>query len=808
MAELLAPAGSYESLTAAVNAGADAVYMGGRLFGARAYAKNPDEEQLIRGVEYCHLHGRKFYLTVNTLLKEKELRKTLYDFLSPYYEAGIDGVIVQDPGVLLALGNWFPDLPLHASTQMSVTSLEGAKFLKQKGVVRIVPARELSLEEIRRIIDETGMEVETFVHGAMCFSYSGRCLFSSLLGGRSGNRGRCAQPCRLPYTLSGMGKTDFGYLLSMKDLCALEMLPSLLKAGIASFKIEGRMKSPEYTAGVVSVYRKYLDLAGKTGEASLKVSKEDQRMLMDLYNRGGFSQGYYRIPNGPSMIFPQRPNHYGTRAAQTVSGRGNRGRKELYGKALEPLFKGDVLEAGREKPGAAKEFTLGKDVAAGECFLLPSFCGAREGGVLYRTKCEKRKRELFQNFCCGEIKEKIKGELRILPDSPAILEVSLGGQTVRAQGQAPEAAQKNPLTKEGLLRQFSRTGNTPFVWEKLEIVLGENLFLTVQAQNELRRKALEELKARLLAVGRRPGRAGAKYAFSFSDGNDKRKERPKLTVAVSETTQLEAVLESADAGEAKVSGVYLDAMALFGEVGEEKGWSALENWLKAVRERGMEGYLLFPPVFREAAGRFFQRAFQNGLLHKADGCVVHSMDELGFLRNRQYEKTIVSDGGLSAFNTAAAAFYKENGVGRITLSPELNEKELAELSLKESELVVYGYQPLMVTAQCLRKNAGGCTGKPGLLWLQDRKKVRFPVKNRCLECGNLIYNSVPLQLGGLGKELLATGAEYFRLEFTIESREETGKILRQYAKLPDGSGEEPDQEAYPGTRGHFKRGVE
>lgn len=251
MTELLAPAGSFDSLKAAVKAGADAVYIGGSLFGARAYADNPDQELLLKGIDYCHLHGRALYLTVNTLLKEQELEGQLYDYLLPYYREGLDGVIVQDFGVMSFIRKHFPLLPVHASTQMTVTGVDGAMFLKRHGVQRVVTARELSLEEVQEIIRSTGLEVETFVHGAMCYSYSGQCLFSSMIGGRSGNRGRCAQPCRLPYTLyrgSSAVTSRPQYLMSLKDMCAADLLTELTEAGIASLKIEGRMKKPEYTA--------------------------------------------------------------------------------------------------------------------------------------------------------------------------------------------------------------------------------------------------------------------------------------------------------------------------------------------------------------------------------------------------------------------------------------------------------------------------------------------------------------------------------------------------------------------------------
>lgn len=303
--EVLAPAGSFESMKAAVAAGADAVYMGGSRFGARAYADNPDQDRMLEAIDYVHLHGVSLYMTVNTLVKEKELEE-LFDYLNPYYRQGLDGVIVQDMGVLSYIKKHFPGFPIHASTQMTITGVYGARMLKELGVKRVVPARELSLEEIRRIHDQVDIEIETFVHGALCYCYSGQCLLSSLIGGRSGNRGRCAQPCRLPYDVSRDGKSCLGkdqrYVMSLKDLCVLDILPELLAAGIDSLKIEGRMKSPRYTAGVVSIYRKYVDLYKKWGRDGYRVNPEDKKMLLDLFDRGGFTEGYYRQHNGRDMV--------------------------------------------------------------------------------------------------------------------------------------------------------------------------------------------------------------------------------------------------------------------------------------------------------------------------------------------------------------------------------------------------------------------------------------------------------------------------------------------------------------------------
>lgn len=312
--ELLAPAGNYESFLGAINAGADAVYLGGDKFGARAYAENFNTQELCRAVRYAHLFGKKVYLTLNTLIKEREFAQ-VYEYVLPFYEAGIDGIIVQDMGVFAFVREHFPGLPLHVSTQMTVTGVNGAAFLKDQGAERIVPARELSLEEIKVIKDKTGLSIETFIHGAMCYCYSGQCLFSSILGGRSGNRGKCAQPCRLPYQVLDRDKRAGGsvnYPLSLKDMCTIDNLPDLIEAGIDSFKIEGRMKKPEYAAGVTAIYRKYIDLYYEKGRENYIVSPADKQMLESLYIRSEIENGYYYRHNGGEMITKDFPGYSGS----------------------------------------------------------------------------------------------------------------------------------------------------------------------------------------------------------------------------------------------------------------------------------------------------------------------------------------------------------------------------------------------------------------------------------------------------------------------------------------------------------------
>jgi len=438
-AELLAPAGSFESLVAAVNAGADAVYIGGRKFGARAYAENAGEDCLIEGIRYAHLHGVKVHLTVNTLFKDSEM-KELYGFLKPYYEAGLDAVIVQDLGVLDYLHRQFPLLSLHASTQMTVTGPESALLLKAEGVKRVIPARELSLSEIRKIAEETGLETEVFVHGALCYCYSGQCFMSSMIGGRSGNRGRCAQPCRLKYELldtSGknrLSRTKEPCLLSMRDLCSLDILPDILEAGVTSLKIEGRMKSPRYTAGTVSVWRKYLDLYYEKGRSGYSVEKEDRGKLLDLFDRGGQTTGYFTRHNGPDMMAMRE--------------------KPDFKESNEDLFR----------------------------YLDDTFVNAVK-------KIEIDGEAVFRKDSPMTLKVRCSGEN--------------GCTEAESTGPVPEKAEKLEAEESGIREKLLKTGNTVFSFRSLEIRLDRGLFVPVSSLKELRRDALSALENQMDAAFRR-----------------------------------------------------------------------------------------------------------------------------------------------------------------------------------------------------------------------------------------------------------------------------------------------------------------
>ena len=807
MVELLAPAGSYESLRAAVNAGADAVYIGGSRFGARAYADNPKEDALLDGIGYCHLHGKKLYMTVNTLLKEEELEQELYSYLLPYYQAGLDGVIVQDFGVVQYLAEHFPGLPVHASTQMTITGCDSVRVLQRHGVTRVVPARELSLDEVQQIIEETGIEVETFVHGALCYCYSGQCLFSSMIGGRSGNRGRCAQPCRLPFRREDGERNVLGsqkYLLSMKDLCTLELLPEIVGAGIASLKIEGRMKRPEYTAGVVSIYRKYLDrLEQMDGKPKhWKADPEDLRTLMDLYNRGGFTGGYYHQHNGPKMMSMERPNHFGTEAARLILQK----KGGVQAQALEYLYPGDVLESHDTSFG----MTVKEEVKSGGRILLPK-TGMRPNGneLLYRTKSEQLLRKLREAYVEQEQKIKINGVLKISAWEPAMLELHCG--TVRVEVRSEEIAQpaeSRPVDAAAARKQIEKTGNTMCTFEQLTVLVEDGLFFPLRALNELRRQGIEALTEKLLGRYRRSGQPQQEHGeLTRADVEEAllKQKGMQLTVSVQTLDQLEAVVRQPG----EIAGVYVDLLvAGTGRYRIDTG--KLRALVQRIKEAGLSCWLNFPPVFRAQDRSLLELEAMQALLLEFDGFLLHTLDELGYVQLRGRDGQIwIGDDTFYAYNDKASGFLVQEGIGRRTLPAELNFKELMRLcsagSDGETELVVYGRQALMHSAQCVTKNTSSCTQIPKCGYLKDRKSAEFPVVNRCVTCCNTIYNSVPLDLTGCQKEIETLAPDFVRAAFTVESGEETAAVLRRLKQWRI-TGQALDGQE--GTRGHFRRGVE
>lgn len=746
--ELLAPAGSLKTLKAVIHAGADAVYLGGSMFGARAYANNFNEEELLEAIRFGHIHGRKIILAVNTLLKEYELGQ-LYDYLRPYYEAGVDAVIVQDMGVMEFIKTHFPNLPIHTSTQMTITNVEGARLLKEQGVERVVTAREMSLEEIQRIHDEVGVELESFIHGALCYCYSGQCLFSSIIGGRSGNRGRCAQPCRLSYEVLQGEKSLTGHhatpILSLKDMCTLPFLYELADHGVYSFKIEGRMKTPEYAAGVVSIYRKYMD--SYLDGSRIPVEKKDIRALLELGNRGGFTNGYYYHHNDSDMLSGESASHN------------------------------------------------------------------KSEGVLQDN--------IRREYVDTELKEKIKGKLILNKECPAKIEVQYGKIKVSYQGDMVLVAQNRPLTKEVVTEKVTKTGNTPFVFEKLEVTMDDDIFMPVNQLNQLRRGALEALEEALLKPYERTlpelvetssaetdrqttGNAIkekqiSRQSLSQTSGQQSAGSSTEVRVLIEDAEQLPAVLK-ADF----VDTVYLDCMLYT----RENLLRKLSEDIDRVHASGKKAFYVFPFIFRQQTSLFYEKIMPELKKLPLDGIMVRSLDEIAFIKEWGNENwQMVSDSNLYTYSNEAAEYFYRLGMIQDTIPVELNRKEILRRENSRPEMIIYGRLPLMITAQCIHKNTLGCMHQHKVLNLKDRYSVHFPVKNFCSECYNVIYNSLPVCLFKEDVTVKKIAPAAVRLSFTTETEEETEQILTIYGDIYKNGGI-LGQMPMECTNGHFKRGVE
>ena len=798
--EILAPAGSMECLKAAIAAGADAVYTGGALFGARAYAHNLTEEELLEAIDYVHLHGRRLYLTVNTLIKDREMEKQMYDYLLPYYRQGLDAVIVQDIGLFRFIRKHFPDLPIHASTQMTLTGVDGAKFLEKEGAQRIVTSRELSMAEVKKIADETELEIESFVHGALCYCYSGQCLFSSFIGGRSGNRGQCAQPCRLLYRTPEAKRPQ--YLLSLKDICTLELIQEMIESGIYSFKIEGRMKKPEYAAAVAFQYRKYADLYLKYYEEcpaeedpaayamkKYRVREEDRQMLLDLYNRGGFHTGYYHTQNGREMISLNRPNHAGVPAVKVIAKKG----RNVTAKALTDLYPQDIIELpmrkGREK---ADNYTCKDAVRKGMNVQIPVFADTpfKRDEIWMRTRNSTLIDTLREEFVNGKIKERICGTFRLYPQEKATLTVKCRDAEITVAGEKAQEALSQPMSRERIEKQLRKTGNTEFEFSFLKAEIGEKVFLPMQSLNELRREALETLEKVICEKYRRSG----EVKDPEEDKTELSMEEEILsgwTASVRTAEQMEVILE-----EEAIGRIYADC-TMFPRIWEKDSYV---EWITKVHAAGKEIYLVMPYIFRERTRKQYEAAYNRIFGAGWDGILIANYESFAFLKEHGYTGRIMTDYNLYEFNQESRKFWKEKGVFEFTAPVELTERELQDLRVKDGEVIVYGYLPMMISAGCIQKTTRGCLKKSGQTTITDRYRNPFVVKNECDYCYNILYNYVPLYLGDRMEEVYQIGPGRIRLMFTTERQQEVRQILSAYfegKELPEGT--------Y--TRGHWKRGI-
>lgn len=821
--EILAPAGSMEGLKAAIAAGCNAVYIGGNRFGARAFANNLDQDEMLEAIAYCHLHDVKLYMTVNTVLKDREIKEALFSYLRPYYEAGLDAVIVQDMGVLRFISRHFPKLAIHASTQMTLTMGKGKEFLEKYHVNRIVPARELTLRELCTMRRETSMELEVFVHGALCYCYSGQCLFSSMLGGRSGNRGRCAQPCRLPYHMAEQNRSEDAYLLSPKELCNLPYLAEMIEAGIDSFKIEGRMKRTEYTAFVTSMYRKYVDLYFALGKEKYrdyikknqKEWEEDLQNLSDLYNREGFTQGYLTGQAGDSaqrhpgqkgtMLASKRPKHGGVLVGtvQKVNP------KEVIYKVQKTIHAQDVVEFRNHSLTPSYEYTLGEDVPAGTLVTARYKKGSeiRIGDQVYRTKNAVLLEKIAQDYLRTNEQVSVQGHCVAQKGQPLSLTVTLKGQTICCQGEICQKAKKRAIDESDIRKILQKTGNSPFYFEKLSIEAEENVFLPVGAIKQLRRDAFEQVRKQFLAQFWREDTVISEDINNREKDDQKghavSKESLKPQIATSVTTFEQAAAVCANP---KVDRIYFETAVM-----TEKELSQAYHLAK---EKQKEVWLAMPVIFRHAIWDRFEHKIQiireNAYGQKDipliediwDGYLIRNTESFAFLTKYipKEKLRIRLDHNMYVMNEEAQRFWKEQNVTLFSTSLEATKRELeAFQNYEPMEIPVYGKIPLMVSAQCIQANQKVCVCQDPKEWhkqivFEDQKKRRFVCVNYCRYCYNIIYQDIPLYLEEIADQS-TTIAGSIRYSFTTESASLVERILQ--GNMPCKT-----------QRGHFDLGIE
>ncbi len=842
-AELLAPAGSFESMCAAIEAGCDAVYMGGELFGARAYADNPKGDRLIEALDYAHLRGVKLYLTVNTLLKDRETDK-LYGYLFPLYVRGLDGVIVQDYGVMAMIEEMFPALPIHLSTQAALTGAAGTMVIAnrfKRSVTRVVPARELTLSEVSDLVRESGLEVEVFIHGAMCYGSSGQCLMSSMIGGRSGNRGRCAQPCRRLYT-DESGRTS--YILSHSDMCTLPILHKILETGAHSLKIEGRMKSPEYTAGVTAIYRKYVDLYYEKGyEAYEKLANEylstktyrtsqmgrDMEQLMELYNRGSFCTGGYEGKKGPEMVVTKRPNHLGLRVGvvKSVS------KDSVVIACDHDLSHGDVLEISRNL-SPVYEFTLGEAKAAGKDFCANYKRGLKilPGDELYRTRNASLIDRIDKMFVNAHKPIGIAGVITVLAGEPVRVSYSFGCVSSLVEGSAAESAKKSGMTEQRLEAVLSKLGTTDFCLESSKVITDGNSFARIGELNELRRSAVRLLREKILegffrnpddaknvTIARERTSKGAdesdfEAATVLNDseesecdaGKQENRGIKRICCLVSNEEQIDAVIESGVANH-----VYLEASMM--------SFDELLNCTSKLKNAGIPVFAALPHIARKpvlfGVKKLVSKLSESGFT----GFLVRNLEELSCIPAGKAVHTDCTVYAMNCFSVKEIEKMLNGHVSdgaAITLPRELNAQELRALLPSfeaDTLMVVYGYEPVMFTNQCIRRTNKECRKTSSVSRITDEKGKSFMYRTVCdptCGCGsdiamklcyNVIYNADRLCIADRVAPESAKQADgsfapsLIRYDFTIETPDEVREILAGHF-----NGEF--------TREHFNRGVE
>ncbi len=807
--ELMSPAGNWQALEAAVNAGADAVYLGGSRFGARQYAQNFDREELSRAVEFAHLRRVKIYVTVNILAADSEMHEVA-GYLAFLSDAGVDAVIVQDLGVATVARQVAPQLPLFASTQMTLTNAAGVAFAESAGFSRSVLARETNLDELSSICQKAASEIEVFIHGALCMCYSGQCLMSSLIGGRSGNRGQCAQPCRLPYALVDAGGSQVTennsvgqYILSPKDLNTIELLPQIIEAGAASFKIEGRMKRPEYVAVVTSIYRRAIDsfLAG-----DFHLPDNTLRDLKQIFNRD-FTTAYLSDRPGRAILSDRRPNNRGLQIGRVVAY--DQSSQLIAIKLEEDLHIDDGIEiwvsvGGRGSATVKELFLDGQAVLAapaGRTVQIRFPYGVSLNDRVFRT-FDSELMEYAQSFFGIENKRfiPVQAEVQAYTGQPLKI-VFTDEDGNRGEGETEfftEAARKHPLTEESIKKQVERLGNTDFCLAALSVKLDDNVMVPVSEINEARRKAIEQLKAARLRAFL-PAREKSRGVLpALAKGNDKYSGKTLLSVHVDSLDKAAAVLE-AGADVLLFGGETYNHMSL--------GEKDYREAAAMARAAGRQVYFATPRIVREEESAAMGEHLASLAGCKPGGVLVGN---LGVWQQAQGQGMFLwPDYSLNVFNSWTLDFWRDRGAAGATLSPELTFPQIERLRKKDIlplECLVHGRTEMMVSEYCAPGSLlGNAVCQDGRYFLEDRKKERFPLVTDQF-CRMHILNAKELCLLDSVDRFRDMGMARIRIDARYMDAKEAAMLTADYRAALDGRS--VSSAKYENiTRGHYFRGV-
>ncbi|MCC0662971.1 U32 family peptidase [Clostridioides sp. ZZV15-6597] len=776
--ELLAPVGSFDSLKAAVQNGANAVYLGGKDFSARASANNFDRNELIEAVKYCHIRGVQVFVTVNTLIKQYEI-DDFVEYVKFLYDIDIDALIVQDIGMARLIKKLLPDFELHASTQMVAHSLEDVKYLQSVGFDRVVLARELNVDEIKWICENTTVDIEVFVHGALCVCYSGQCLMSSMIGNRSGNRGRCAQPCRQKYELIDINtgevvNSNGEYLLSPRDLSTIEDLDKIIEAGVLSLKIEGRMKKPEYVATVVSGYREAINEF--ISKNKINVSEEIINNLYTIFNRK-FTKGYILGEVGKDIMNSDRPNNQGLYVGKVLDH--NRKTKRLRVILENTLKKGDGINLGGGTIGRViKDGEITTIAHKGDLIELDFIGEAKRNQLIFKTSDSELMDKVQSTFQQDKelIKTNISAKVSIKLGEKPVLSISdfCGNKAVVEGEKVAEKAIKVALSEEKIETQIQKLGNTPYKLKDIEIDLDEGVSMPISILNQMRRDCIELLdEERIKIKDRKFKESKLKYRLIKINRHKEFNTTPKLRVKVKNLEQLEAVLKY------NVDLIYYEDINTLSEALEMASSEEIPS---------LEDRLIYsaPRIIRNREYKQFEVLDNIKGFNKIQVGNWGSMDYFK-------DKNLNIDCYLNSFNSESINHFRDVGASTVCLSQELNLSEI-EQTLKytdaEIEAVIYGYTPMMVTEYCpmgvvvrdCKKDKRVAKCKESSYALRDFTDASYRI-TQDIFCRSTIYNSkVTCMLDNL-YELDEIGVDVFRIDFTVENSEMVKKVIEAHIEV-------------------------